>query len=186
MNFPRLFLGSICLLTVACERAPSQPAQPEPPVEESAQTPEQEQTVEPAAPSTDCPGLAVTVDGRPYEAASALAWRITTDDGLTGHRVMLTDENITCRLIMDHYYSPDSYVSAFASNQHRHYHSVNVRGGGQQEVSLEVVLDPDQPGEQLAICVREPVTFVAEEGQEYSIVGLFSGEFCGDRPYLPR
>ncbi len=173
----------------ACKQTPDQPSDDNAPAAENT-APEEAPAVEPEpqdeeldaqllAIEFDCPVAEVTVTGEPLEVVSALAWRIETEEEVVGDFVMLTDEDITCSVIMDHGYTPERQVTAFASGVNPEFNSVRNRNHTETGAYLQLAEAAEEAGERQVICVPDVVAIEGLHNQEFSAIGLFIGEFCG-------
>ena len=173
-----LLVPSIALFFCACERT-STPTGETPPAEEQ----ESESTTvepEPAPEPIECPERSITIDGEPYPVASALAYRGMQNGEVAWQRVMLTDEDINCSAIVDHEYTPRSYVTTYIQTGLPDAGMVYVRGGRQRTAGLGIARTTAVAGEEISMCVHEPVTVTDRDEREITLVGLVAGRFCGD------
>lgn len=180
MSALRTLLCFVCIFALACEKPSTPPEETAPEEQQATEGSTGEQ--EPAAPTIDCPELSITVDGEPFQVVTAMGFRVVARGVLSGHRIMLTDEDITCSAVMDYDYAPSNFVTAVATPDPQH-NSLSTSAGFQVGPNLELVRDPEDVGEELAICLHEPITIMWTRDEELSVVGLFTGVFCGEQVY---
>lgn len=186
----------------ACNRAPSEPSGPSSPVVESNPVVESSPLVERSAAESppvvepapdvdeelerqlleiefDCPFAEVTEGGEALDVVTALAWRVENDTTVVGDYVMLTDEDITCEVIMDHRFTPIRHVTAIVSGVAPRFNAVRNINHTEMGMPLRLARAGEQGGESQVICIPEPIAIEGTHRQEFSAVGLFIGEFCG-------
>ncbi|MBL0218769.1 MAG: hypothetical protein IPQ07_33445 [Myxococcales bacterium] len=137
----------------------------------------------PVDPNTPCPALAVTVDGTPLSGLVHGKGVTMVSGSYTTHMVQLFNhDKSTCEEIVSGRRSsqPDEIaVKAF----HGASPGVGIDVFTQVQGPLTLDKPADKVGEPLEICVRQPITFTPNagvyNGKKVSIVGKFTGTFCG-------
>ena len=180
MSALRNLLCFFCIFALACSKQSVPPE--ETALEEQRATESTTGEQEPTAPATDCPELAITRDGEPFPVAEGLGFKIVAQGEVSGHQIMLTEEDINCSAVLDYDYSPTTYVMATVAAE-TEANSISVFDGFQAGVNLEITHYPEEVGDELAFCLREPVTLMSTSDQEYSFIGHFVGRFCGDQVF---
>jgi hypothetical protein len=133
--------------------------------------------------STACPALSVTVDGSPIVGLGYGQGLTLMNAGYTTHMVQLFNhDRTTCEdtLALRHADEPDEInVRAW----HGAAPGVGIHAFTQIEGTITLDKQTDKVGEPLVICVREPISFTpnagAYSGKKVTIVGTFTGTFCG-------
>ncbi|MBL9015246.1 MAG: hypothetical protein JNL83_13770 [Myxococcales bacterium] len=133
--------------------------------------------------SGPCPALKITVDGAPLEAA----W--------VGQGVTMVSGSYTTQMVRLYNHDKATCEEALSGRHNVQDNEISVRAwhGAAPGVGIDaythvqgtLTLDKvtDKVGEDLVICVRAPVEFTpnagAYSGKKVSIVGTFTGKYCG-------
>jgi hypothetical protein len=130
-----------------------------------------------------CPVLTVMVDGKPVEGKFTGQAVTAENSGYQTQMVELYNhDKYTCDEALKGRHTPvenEVYVKAF----HGVYPGVGIDAYTHLEGKLTLDKPPAKVGEPLEICVRKPIEFTpnagAFNGKKVSIVGKFSGVYCG-------
>ncbi|MDX2090960.1 MAG: hypothetical protein SFX73_24080 [Kofleriaceae bacterium] len=137
-----------------------------------------------AAPASGaCPALAVTVEGSPLSGLVHGQAVTMENAGYTTHMVNIYNhDKATCEEALSgrHNVQKDEiFVKAF----HGAAPGVGIDAYTHLEGTLTLDKPPGAVGAPVEICVRAPITFTpnagAFAGKKVTIVGRFSGAFCG-------
>jgi hypothetical protein len=132
-----------------------------------------------------CPPMEVTIDGAAVSLTHVLAVADTNPGGISVEA--FDGDEVTCEQLV-------------APRRQTRHDEISVRtyvapGGGMQAVSIgawthmgattRLVSEPKKEGDTAAICVPTRVEFTPEigahKGKKVTVLGLFSGTFCGTR-----
>ncbi|MBA3453687.1 MAG: hypothetical protein H0T42_11400 [Deltaproteobacteria bacterium] len=130
-----------------------------------------------------CPPLSVTLDGAPIAGLGHGKGVTLMNAGYTTHMVQLYNhDKTTCEdtLALRHT-QEEGEINVRA--WHGAAPGVGIDAFTQVEGKITLDRTPEKVGDDLDICVREPISFTPNagtySGKKVAIVGKFSGVFCG-------
>ena len=127
--------------------------------------------------SYNCDDLRVEVEGKPLRMVRGYGFR----SGKYLSVELINHEKVTCRQILTgSRFTQRGEISVGASWAEGERHNVST-GGRNKSTVVSVLKEPKKVGDDVALCLSEPVLFSRGVGKpKITVSGLFLGKYCGE------